>query len=192
MSPARTGAEPGVGQRCAVPAGRRKKRRRRRKRRSGAPAAHTQLCRKPRASAPRCAPHAWVRSGSGGFEKKAPKINRFRAGSPLLARTDIAGSSVPMFKRTNAPAKRAERSHRDKHSAYSLNTRHFCNPCPAPALSPSLFASAPSPSPDGSPRIPRNPPGPRSARSGGGTSARGGRGGPGGAALPPPRPGPAP
>lgn len=62
------------------------------------------------------------------------------------------GNSVPLFnRRKNSPATKFNRAIKTNTAAYSLNTRYFCNPCPASALSPSLFASVPSPPPDSKP-----------------------------------------
>lgn len=46
-------------------------------------------------------------------------------------------------RRKTLPRPKFNEAIRTNTAAYSLNTRYFCNPCPASALSPSVFASVP-------------------------------------------------
>lgn len=60
------------------------------------------------------------------------------------------GSSVPPRNtRKTLPQLKFNKAIRSNTAAYLLNTRYFCNPCSASALSPSLFACVPAPPPDG-------------------------------------------
>lgn len=86
---------------------------------------------------------------AGAGSAQIPAANRLLRSDGRTALRERGSSVPPRNTRTALPQLKFNKAITSNTAAYSLNTRYFCNPCSASALSPSLFASVLAPPPDG-------------------------------------------